>query len=79
MKLSSIGLGFCAIGALLYIVNYCVAVSFFPHITSWPTGRGRLYAAYCEVGCQPTVIGAILFVVGLVLIIIGCRRNHTDI
>jgi hypothetical protein len=79
MKLSSIGLGFCTIGALLYIVNYCVAVSYFPHITSWPTGGGRLYAAYSEVGCQPTVIGVILFVVGLVLIIIGCRKDRNDI
>jgi hypothetical protein len=78
MKLSSIGFGFCAIGVLLYIANYCVAASYLPHITEWPAAKGKLFAAYSEVGYHPTMIGAALFVVGIILIIVGQRRRKPE-
>ena len=78
MKTSAIGFGFCAIGSLFYIVNYCVAASHLAQIREWPTAKGKLFAAYSEVGCQPTIIGAVLFIIGVVLIFVGQRPKKSE-
>lgn len=68
MKNYIIGFGFITLGCFLYTVNYIAAVIHMPSVTSWLAAEGRLKTAYANVGYQPTILGSILFIIGVVLL-----------
>lgn len=70
MKLFLAGLVCCALGVMLFAVNWLGAVSFAPHITEWDTPPGRIGAAYSVVGYRPTIFGVVFILAGLALLIV---------
>ena len=72
MNTTSLGFGFCSLGCLLYALNFLAAILRIPYLTSWETSGGRIGEAFSQVGYQPTIVGAGLFILGITLIVIGC-------
>ena len=68
MKRLVIGCTCCALGVILYAVNWLGAAVNVAQVTEWDTTKGRLGAAYSIVGRGPLVFGVLLFVVGAVLL-----------
>lgn len=63
------GFGFCALGCLLYAVNFLAAALYVPHVTQWPTAGGRIAGGFEAVGYTPTIAGVLMFGVGLIMIL----------
>ena len=69
MKRLVIGCLCCALGVILYAVNWLGAAVNVAQVTEWDSSKGRLAAAYSLVGHQPLIFGVILFVVGALLLV----------
>ena len=67
MKRLAIGLTSCALGLLLYAVNWLGAVLFMPQVTEWD--GSRLSASYSVVGHRPLVFGVLLLIFGAALVV----------
>lgn len=75
-KLIHLATTLCASGVILYGINYLAAAFAIKKVTSWPTGEPRIVAAFSDyVGREPTVMGAVLFVSGLILSVIAVKAG----
>ncbi len=69
MKRFNAGLACCAVGVMLFAVNWLGAAAAVSSVTEWSReGLGRMGASFSIVGYLPIVFGVLLLIGGLVLI-----------
>ena len=76
MKRFNAGLVCCAVGVMLFAVNWLGAAAAISSVTEWDrSGFGRIGAAFSLVGYVPITFGVVFLIAGGVLLYRPAREN----